>query len=257
MNASSANNPDENNAVSEFRIPVNSVSLYLLFFFSFFLILAGFALLVSLYYSGVSVKTITIRGNRYLRESEILALLSFKERNFISQDDIAEIEKKLLLHPLITSVSISLEDDVLVLDVEDKKCSAVLIKDSRPVDVFEDLTFQSELTSRCSAVPVLSGFDFPGEAEAGMRTTVILKSLSLMKKNRPALYAVISEIRRVSSDQVKVFLAGSKIRMEIRGEFSDSMQKRMLAAYNYFEREQIHAGLIDLRGSDAILVPQK
>lgn len=257
MNANLANNPHENNPVIETRVPVNSVSLYLLFFFSFFLILAGMVLLVFLYYSGVSVKSINIRGNRYLKESEILSLLSFKQRNFISQDGFGEIEKRLLSHPLIKSVSISLEGNVLILDVEDKSCAAVLIKDSIPIDIFEDLSRHAESVSRCSGVPVLSGFNIAGEVSSDKRTVEILDSLLFMKKKRPALYSKISEIQNYSFDQLRIYLTGSRIRMEVRGNLSDSIQKRMLAAYNYFEREKIQRGTIDLRGSDAILVPER
>jgi hypothetical protein len=122
--------------------------------------------------------------------------------------------------------------------------------------VDEELNILSSDSIRCVESPIVKGsLGIQNGKISDPRMIEVGGSLARIRRTMPELHTRISEIVLKGQKRATLFISSAKIRIELLGDLSESNVKRLYAALSYFEKEGHGSGLIDLRGPDAVLVP--
>jgi cell division septal protein FtsQ len=234
-------------------------SVYLLFLISILMIISGVMLLVFFFSGSEKVREIQISGLKYLKESDVLEILSIKKDIPLSGEEMDRAALNLRAHPAVDRADIKLLAGTLFVEIAEKQCVAVLRNGDVLYDLFSDMMVVSSGPTRCHGVPLITGPFSP--AEDHVKSEVLketIRGLSIMTQEKPELAHRISEIRIESRKNSMIFLSDPHLRIEYTGDLTSSLIKRMYAAVSYYEKENhTAAGWIDMSGKDAILVPGK
>ncbi len=111
---------------------------------------------------------------------------------------------------------------------------------------------------RCdNSVPLVSGRF--RESEDGsiddVRARDVIRSLHVLRRLHPELFSRLSELK-MSDTGLTLYIDSPRIRVDAGPELDRETMKRILAALSYLEREKKGAGVIDLRGPEAMFFPQ-
>lgn len=111
---------------------------------------------------------------------------------------------------------------------------------------------------RCdNPVPLISGRF--REAESGgiddSRARDLIRSLHVMRRAHPGLFSRLSELK-MSDTGLTFYIDSPRIRVDAGPDLDRGTMERILAALSYLEKEKKGAGVIDLRGPEAMFFPQ-
>jgi len=232
--------------------------LAVLALFSLLLVFVGGFLLWRASSTGL-VERVEIENNRYLTDREVLDLLPPLEGTRIDGSILDGIAERLKRHRLIDRVEPEFKEGVLSIRIVERPCAAVIRTGDSLYDVDRQLHILSEGGRvRCFESPVIQGrFELRDDTIESERLKRMIDELVMLKQKKPELMARISEIRINEQNDLTVYITGARIRLEMKDDFSQENAKRLYAALSYFEKENYPSGVIDLRGADAILMPEK
>ena len=177
----------------------------------------------------------------------------------ISGKEIQAARRALEVHPVILKARIRRGDsERLVIGLEQRRCAAIVrtgLEEKNLYEVDEDLYIMSENRVRCRSVPMISGqFDRTLDRFQDNSLFKLMAGWKLLRERYPELVSRISEFRLRRGGGLTIFTT-SRIRVELSGTLDDYNIRRMYASFAYLEKEGKKAGIIDLRGTDALFVP--
>lgn len=108
-----------------------------------------------------------------------------------------------------------------------------------------------------SPVPLVSG-RFREAEEGGIddvRARDLIRSLHVMRRLHPELFSRVSELK-MSDTGITLYIDSPRVRVDAGAELDRETMKRILAALSYLQKEKKGAGVIDLRGPEAMFFPQ-
>lgn len=227
-----------------------------LFVSSFSLLTGGFLLLVSTGTSKVRVDEIRISGNRYLLRDEIQEMTGLYPGMTISGEDLSRARSILMTQPVVLDASVQRSGKIVTMGVTERQCAAIIRSDDRMVDVDQGLMVLSTNSIRCSGVPVITGrFEIKPDRVENRRLEQLFAVWPIMVKEYPGLIDRLSEIRMNRGGGLTLFLTGNRVRIELGDVPSPEEIRRVVASISYIESEKREAGILDLRGPDAVYIP--
>ncbi len=225
---------------------------------SLFFLASGGILLYRGTWSGVPLVNVEVRNNRYLTVEEVKNLANVQIGEIIGRSASGEVQERLEALPSVTHVTLSDQGDGrLVIELEEQPCAAIIRSGSQMFDVASDLTILSTTSVRCRDVPVVVGsFSIDDGHWVDKRLKVLFTEWDTFRNSYPLLFSRISEIRIDRGNYMTVYLARTHIRILMPVSFASDISKKLYASIAYFEKEKGSSGIIDLRGPDAILLPE-
>ena len=143
---------------------------------------------------------------------------------------------------------------MLRVAVSERQCAFVLRADGSLFEVDGGLVILSRDDVRCTEVPVVSGrFSPTGGRFEDARLARLARGWRSMS---PALAGRFSEIRLNPGRRTTLFVRHRRLRVELVGDLNGENIRRIYGAFAYLEEEGFESGLVDLRGSDALFVPE-
>jgi cell division protein FtsQ len=142
--------------------------------------------------------------------------------------------------------------------VTEAVCAAVIKTENKLYDVDTTLFILSAGEARCQKVPVVSGlFKIDGRQFKDAKLSGLFAQWPLLITEYSALYARISEIQLKSDGRLYIFTAHPRFRIEMNGTLNREDLYRLHSTMSYLEKEGLKSGIIDLRGRDAVIVPEQ
>jgi cell division septal protein FtsQ len=238
-----------------------SRAYFLLFLAAALALILGGALLILEPYLPTEVREIRVSGAQYLSNEEARRIAGLELGRVYDSDELFAAEDRLRLHPAIESAEVRREGaGVLALVLKERGCAAIVQTTREPEILFEVdglLTILSENRVRCRDAPLVVG-DFQRSTDRfnDARLAGAVAGLARLRSAYPELAGRVSELRMNAAGGVTLSLAPTRVRVEMPADFaSDARLKRLYAAVSYFEKGGYQAGVIDLRGPDAVLAP--
>ncbi len=227
-------------------------------FLGFGLLGVGGYLLFIHYRRPTAIHRIEVSGAHYLRRAEILELAGLKEGRIYPYARLQEIDTKLEAHPVIEKAEREFQGTTLRLFITEKKCLA-LIRDTKEGKIFEidkNLTILSSELPRCSKIPFIHGhFSRIGDRFEDSDLHKLAAILLRLQESYPELGERISELRHNADQSVSLFLLNSRLRVNLPVDVGPEEIKKLYASVAYFEHSGLKSGILDLRGSEAVLLP--
>ncbi len=206
------------------------------------------------------IENVQIKGRSYLKEEEILQLIQAKKGQRYTRTNLTKMRSILETHPIIFSADITQEGTDLLIDVQERQCSAFISekKDGTIYDIDMDgrilSTGGKTYISRCNQVPLIRGdFQREGDYFRGKNLGHLIAVLSQIRENYPDLSEHLSEIRMNKQGGLTIFLTHSQLHIELPLEIETITIRRLYASIAYLFSEKIKRGWVDLRGPEAIL----
>lgn len=225
--------------------------------FSILSLTIGSILLILSGQSSVPVERFEVSGNHYLDREEILAIAGIRPGQILNGKDLDMVSHRLTAQPPVKKAHVEMESGGLLrIELEERGCGAILQVRDHLYDVDRELVILSTDRVRCKDVPVITGHFQMDQGE--FRDPRLLSLLAALERGRslyPELITRISGIHLIKGGMT-LFIARSQIRVELKGSLDEENIRRLYASLSYFEKEHGTSGLIDLRGADAILVPE-
>ncbi len=204
------------------------------------------------------IEEIVVQNNHYLTVAEVKEISGLSPGLYLDNKIRFLAKSRLESQPSIESVDLSMDSrGVVTLSLEGGNCAAVVRTGDSIFDVDENLRVLSTTSVRCLEVPLLAGsFPVKNGVVDDSDLENFMESWQQNKGKFRILFSRISEVRFSNKHEMILYISGSKIRVKIRGPLTEDSFKRLRAALSYFENKEGSAGLIDLRGPDAILLPE-
>ncbi len=206
------------------------------------------------------VRTVEIRGVRYLQPNEILARL--KVDTLMSLwDDLEPLRERVRHHPQVTGVTITRRmPGTLVVTVQENEPVA-LIQSSNGLLPYDSLGHELPID------PARTNLDLPIVAT---RDPVLLKLVGSIRSAEPRLFSRIEEARRAGRDEILLTLSRSTterphsgsdtsasragtLRVRIPLGLSVERLADIFPVENDLARRQLHVGELDLRYRDQVI----
>lgn len=226
---------------------------------SFGLIIAGILLLLLVEGDDPEIREIEVLNNRYLMSNEIVELSGLEPGIKLTPLERKRAEYRLAAHPVVKEVELEGDLNGLVrITVKERPCAAVIRSGESLYDVDAELRILSTKAVRCMDVPLITGnFEILDGFVKGTRLEEFISSWNELRPDFPELGKRISEIGLSDQKELMIYISRSKIRVKMKGPLTENNLRRMRAALSYFETNEGKSGVIDLRGPDAILLPEK
>lgn len=221
------------------------------------LLIPGVLILFFMDRSAALISGIEVYNNTYLSSHEIIEASRLKTGIPATESLLKQATDHVLELPSVESARIEYGGNgILEIRVREKQCAAIVRIGKEMIDVDHGLVVLSSTSVRCSGVPVIAGrYPIKDGRIKSERLERLIESLEDFRRDFSQVYRRISEIRMEGGGNLTIFLAGKRIRIRMHGDFTEKNSRRLYAALSYFEKKG-SAGVIDLRGPDAILLPE-
>jgi cell division septal protein FtsQ len=205
------------------------------------------------------VRSVEIRGVRYLQPAEVLARL--KADTLMSLwDDLEPLRQRVLHHPQVTDVTITRRmPGTLVVTVRENQPVA-LIQSSTGLLPYDSLGRQLPID------PASTNLDLPIVAT---RDPVLLKLVGAIRNAQPRVFARIEDVRRTGRDEILLTLSSgaahsvsssdsqalSRETLRVRVPIGLSVERLadIFPVEKDLARRQVHVGELDLRYRDQVI----
>lgn len=235
---------------------------FLLTVFSLILVTLGVLLLYRGGFREEPIRNLEVRGNQYYTDDEIFQMLGIEHpledgqplRNVVLEEAVGRLKKNRVI------LNTSIKDDGngrYILTVQERRCAAIIRNNERLYDVDDELMILSDQDVRCTNVPIISGafMESNGKFDHALLLEVVGEFARLKSRFAP-LFARFSEIRISRDETMDIYLKRTRIKIRLGGAFNSQTLLKVETALSYFEKTGAKSGLIDLRGPDAILIPE-
>ncbi len=231
----------------------------ILFTLSLGLLGGGLYLLAEAENNARIIRSIEVEGDEYFGPDEVRGMSGLVVGRPAPADALRRAEAALETHPVILSARIRrAENDGLVIVLVERRCAAIVrtgIEEKHLFEVDENLYIMSENRVRCTTVPLISGqFDRSLDRFHDNSLFKMMAGWKLLRTRYPDLVSRISEFRLRRGGGLTVFTT-SRVRVEMSGTLDARNLHRLYASFSFLEKEGKKAGIIDLRGTDALFVP--
>lgn len=232
-------------------------TVYLLLFLGSLLMVTGGLLLLYIEFRSEGIlESVKIEGLSTLSEEEVLNSLSVSEGSFIDEELMGLLESELEKNPYISGVDLKFNGGELLIRIQEQQCVFVMRTRTGLIDIGSNLNPIAQ-SSRCVDVPVLSGdIPEPDRLKDQPRLVRFVAHYQEAKQNYPGLVDRLSEVHFERTGGVTVYMIHKQLRAllpELPGPLSF---EKLSAAVYYIEEEKIDATVIDLRGSDALILAE-
>jgi hypothetical protein len=251
--------------VSEKRKSLN----LLLFVFIVLLFLVFVAELVFQFYlvPATRIGRIVVQGSIPLSDAELLETAGLSGNLQYYRIDEREVEKRLLANPEILDVLVEKRfPDMIFIKIQGRGALALSLAETEtgsvPV-VFDQSGVLYQVGSQVATwdLPVLSGIKFEGLAP-GMQLPPLLlpllEDLGTLRRESPALYRLISEIKIVPSGHAGfdflLFLTGYRLRARVTGHLTGEKIRQIIVVLDALTGQELSAGIteVDFRTGEIV-----
>jgi cell division septal protein FtsQ len=206
------------------------------------------------------VRSVEVRGVRYLQPKEVLARLQVDTLMSL-WDDLEPLRERVRHHPQVTGVTITRRlPGTLVVTVEENQPVA-LIQSATGLVPYDSLGHMLPID------PARTNLDLPIVATTD---PVLLKLVGAIRYTVPRLFSRIEEVRRTGRDEVlltlsrsdalrpraigdRAALQGGTVRVRIPLGLSVERLADIFPVENDLARRQVHVGELDLRYRDQVI----
>jgi cell division septal protein FtsQ len=206
------------------------------------------------------VRSVEVRGVRYLQPKEVLARLQVDTLMSL-WDDLEPLRERVRHHPQVTGVTITRRlPGTLVVTVEENQPVA-LIQSATGLVPYDSLGHMLPID------PARTSLDLPIVATSD---PVLLKLVGAIRYTVPRLFSRIEEVRRTGRDEVlltlsrsdalrpraigdRAALQGGTVRVRIPLGLSVERLADIFPVENDLARRQVHVGELDLRYRDQVI----
>ena len=206
------------------------------------------------------VRTVEIRGTRYLQPNEILARLKIDTLTSL-WDDLEPLRERVRRHPQVSDVRIERRPPGTVVVIVQENLPVALIQTASGLLPFDSLGRQLPID------PSRTNLDLPIVASTD---PVLLKLVGAIRAAEPRVFARIEEARRTGRDEILLTLApraedlagaaGStatpqrkSLRVRVPLGLSVERLADIFPVESDLARRQVHVGEIDLRYRDQVI----
>ncbi len=206
------------------------------------------------------VRTVEIRGTRYLQPNEILARLQIDTLTSL-WDDLEPLRQRVRRHPQVSDVRIERRPPGTVVVIVQENLPVALIQTASGLLPFDSLGRQLPID------PSRTNLDLPIVAS---RDPVLLKLVGAIRGAEPRLFARIEEARRTGRDEILLTLAPraedasgaarkpatpqrKSLRVRVPVGLSVERLADIFPVESDLARRQVHVGEIDLRYRDQVI----
>jgi cell division protein FtsQ len=208
--------------------------------------------------AGFHLAQVKVTGTHYLSEAEVTAASGLKPGDGMFRLDLKTAAEKVGRLPWVRRVLFErrLPQNILI-SVEERKPAALV--DAGTLWGVDDegrlLPPSTELLNE--DLPVLSGVSIRAEDAGNTRTAQAFKPalefLAVLKKEDPALYSDVSEVRAPQADDLRVtFLDGTMARFG--SDAGEDELRHMASVLSDLSAKNRHASLLDFRYKDQVVV---
>ena len=206
------------------------------------------------------VRSVEIRGVRYLQPSEVLARLKVDTMMSV-WDDLEPLRERVRHHPQVTGVTITRRmPGTLVVTVEENQPVA-LIQSAAGLLPYDSLGHELPID------PARTNLDLPIVATSD---PVLLKLVGAIRYAVPRVFSRIEEVRRTGRDEILLTLSRSEaqrpramgdtaashagtLRVRVPLGLSVGRLADIFPVENDLARRQVHVGELDLRYRDQVI----
>ncbi len=213
----------------------------------------------SLFWQGDIIKEIKIKGQSYRTREEILQRLQWDKNETHLPNHLDKLRFALFSDPVILDASFHQKGSVLFVNIVERKCIALIaMKNNQRIHDMDTegriLSADKELP-RCKNVPLVrSDFEKIEDGIVGDKNIKRLIMVLVKIKNAyPSLLTRFSEVRLNSGGGLTFLLSHSAIRVDVPTSMEMITIRRLYASVAYLLSQKIKRGLVDLRGSEAVL----
>jgi cell division septal protein FtsQ len=204
------------------------------------------------------VRSVEIRGVRYLQPAEVLARL--KADTLMSLwDDLEPLRQRVLHHPQVSDVTITRRMPGTLV---------VTVKENQPVALIQSATGLLPYDSLGRQLPIdpsSTNLDLPIVAT---RDPVLLKLVGAIRIAEPQVFARIEDVRRTGRDEILLTLSsggahamspndsaisGETLRVRVPIGLSVDRLADIFPVERDLVRRQVHVGELDLRYRDQVI----
>ncbi|MCB1165346.1 MAG: hypothetical protein KDK33_04275 [Leptospiraceae bacterium] len=204
-----------------------------------------------------TIRTIFIKGNRLFSQEELQQIGGLKQGDTLDGDKLKDALQKIRAHPYIIDVDATFDGDSLVLELDEAKCLAILETSQGIFDIGAGPSILSREFPRCRGVPLLRT-DVPTDLSLSQpRLLGFFRFWGFIEKYYPELVGRISEVRVTRSGGLTLYSRDPGVRIELPESPGPVGATRLYATVGFLDDHNISRGLVDLRGSDALVLPGK
>ncbi len=214
------------------------------------IMIAVLACAVAVEAGSIRVRSIELRGAKYLTVREILRGVSMAASNGTVAVDASALDRSLSRNPMITTYSVRENDGVLIITVEEREPVLAVAVTDGPL-------FEMGATGAILAAGAFHNPDAPvlrvpraflpgGKPTAELRTLTAL--LLSMRRKHPALYGQIAEISP-AEEGLEIILRGRRTRYYAPADEGGFIRLKYVAGY--FDRAGRAPGAVYVSGNAA------
>lgn len=201
------------------------------------------------------VRQVRVIGNTLLSAEEIGKRSGIRP-GLVSNSSLSQAGKAIEEIPAIREADLNVIGNEVVIEVVERKCSAIINTNGRLFDLDENLVILFRDRVRCANVPVITG-TFKREANRFEEPSLkrIIKGLAMMEADQPGMYTRISEVSVMSDGAIKIFFVQPQVQMILPAQIdSSALHRRMHATLAYLRKQD---GIVDMRSAEAIFTPRR
>jgi len=203
------------------------------------------------------LEALELSGNKLFSSEELLELSGLRLGQDLDGDLLDEGLKKLKAHPYIREVDAEFDGQSLTITLQEARCLAILETSKGIFDIGSGPVILSRDFPRCRGVPLLRT-DVPTDLSLSQpRLRGFFQFWGFVYEHYPELVGRISEVRVTRSGGLTLYSRDPGIRIELPESPGPAGATRLYATVAFLEDQNIRRGLVDLRGSDALVLPGK
>ncbi|MEQ8352552.1 MAG: POTRA domain-containing protein [Leptospiraceae bacterium] len=220
-------------------------------------LIAGILLLLFPPVPDGKIESLNLQGNRLFSQEELLELSGLRLGQQLNEDLLDDARARLKAHPYIMDVDVDFDGQELSLTLNEAQCLAILETSGGVFDIGSGPVILSREFPRCRGVPLLRT-DVPTDLSLSQpRLRGFFQFWSFVYNQYPELVGRISEVRVTRSGGLTLYSRKPGIRIELPESPGPAGATRLYATVAFLEDQNIRRGLVDLRGSDALVLPGK
>ncbi|MCB1137794.1 MAG: hypothetical protein KDK23_03520 [Leptospiraceae bacterium] len=199
----------------------------------------------------------SLQGNRIFSAEEIQEMSGLRPGMDLNEEILEQGMDRLRSHPYIFEAEANFDGESLTLTLNEAQCLAILETSKGIFDIGAGPVILSRDFPRCRGVPLLRT-DVPTDLSLSQpRLIGFFRFWSFVQGHYPELVGRISEVRITRSGGLTLYSREPGIRIELPESPGPAGATRLYATVAFLEDQNIERGLVDLRGSDALVLPGK
>ncbi len=203
------------------------------------------------------IESLELKGNRLFSHEEVLELAELRLGQDMDGDLLEQASNRLKSHPYIRGVDANFDGEKLSMELDEARCLAILETSKGVFDIGSGPVILSREFPRCRGVPLLRT-DVPTDLSLSQpRLRGFFQFWSFVNEHYPELVGRISEVRVTRSGGLTLYSREPGVRIELPESPGPAGATRLYATVGFLEDQNIRRGLVDLRGSDALVLPGK